>query len=762
LNSSRTCLIAVAAMSALASVPCPATAAEEARPIIEEVLVTAQRRTESVRDVPIAISVVSEKDLEQMGANDFLGFARAVPGLQFRDAGSGRTKLSIRGISSGTGAATVSYYIDDVPLPTNNGFVNLVTVDPKLFDIQRVEVLRGPQGTLYGAGSMGGTLKYITNPPNPKAFGARISMTGSGTSNGAENFAVDALVNTPVISDRLAVRVVGFYRNDSGFIDRVYGPPPDAFYHENDLLNRTRHTAGTKTSGARGVVEYSPSDSARVTLSVFHQNTEMDGLPYVTGGATNPTMKPVFRQPLDVPEPFSDEFTLSSLTGSFNVGNINTTAIASFFNRRFNMTEDGTIHLNRYFYQPFGGPILPGPLEEITDQDSTTYEARLSTIEPVHGFNALVGVFKQHRIPQRWANWIVPGSNAAYAPLGLPLPGDNFYTSATHASEDETAGFGELSYQIAPQLKVTAGVRYFRLENSSDNEVNGLFGNGGATFSTHFKSSNVNRKLAISWEPTADAALYATVAEGLRPGTGLGFLPHLCDADLIALGLDPNHPPTQVDPDSVLSYEVGAKTVWLDRKLDLTAAVFHIDWKDIQQTVFLQCGFNILSNAGKAKSQGVELEISGRPTERLQLTAGITYTDAGLEADAPSVGGHKGDRIQDVPKWQAGASGQYRAPIRDGYTGFLRLDGQYTGKSYVNFDQANPEYTKPSYLLVNFRVGADTPQGWEVTLFADNLFNKQAILSLPDSLIFNLADLPRYAVNRPRTIGVNVRRDFGL
>jgi outer membrane receptor protein involved in Fe transport len=750
------------ALAGISSVCCPSAVAQVAQPTLEEVFVTAQRRKESAQDVPIAMSVLSEKNLEQMGVDDFVDFARTVPGLQFRGAGPGRTKLSIRGISSGTGAATVGYYIDDVPLPTNNGFVNLVTVDPKLFDIQRVEVLRGPQGTLYGAGSMGGTVKYVTNTPDSTTFGSRFSFTGSSTTHGAENFAVDALANAPLITDRLAVRVLAYYRFEDGFVDRVYGPPPEDFENENDLLDRSRNAGNEETIGGRGVIEYTPTDKARLTFSIFHQSTEMDGLQYVTGGPTNPNMELVFRQPLDVPEPFADEFTLYSLTGSFDFGNLNLTSIASYFERKFNMTEDGTIHLDRFFYTPLGGPLLPGPLEEITDHDSETYEARLSTIEPFHGFHGLIGAFKQERTPLRAANWIVPGANAIYEPLGLPLPDDNFYTSKTVASAEEFAVFGEVSYQFVPSFKATAGVRYFDLKSTNTSVFNGLFGDGGAATSAKFDSTEINTKFALSWEPSDVATLYATVAEGLRPGTGLGFLPDLCDPYLIALGFDPDNPPTQVDPDSVVSYEVGAKTIWLDDRLDLSAAVFNIDWEDIQQTVFLGCGFNILANAGEAQSQGVELELAARPSDRVELAAALTYNDATLEADAPDVGGERGDRIQDVPEWQFGASAQYRFPIQDGYTGFVRADGQYVGKSFVTFDQTNPLYTKPSYTLVNFRAGVETPGGWEVTLFVENAFDELAILALPDSLIFNLEDLPRYSVNRPRTVGITARRNFGL
>jgi len=728
---------------------------------LEEVLVTAQRREEAVRDVPIAISVLSQQAIESMGAESFVDFARAVPGLQFRDAGPGRVKLSIRGISSGTGAATVGYYIDDVPLPTNNGFINLVTIDPNLFDIQRIEVLRGPQGTLYGAGSMGGTVKYVMNRPDSTKFGSRIMLTGSGTTHGGPNAGIDALVNAPLITDQLAFRLVGFYHYNDGFIDRIYGPPPSVFYKDNDLINRTRNTANERTSGARGVLEYKPTDRFRFTLSAFHQSTDMNGLRYVTGPPSNPNMFLQFRQPLNVEEPYSDQFNLYDFTASLDLGKLNLTAIASHFIRLFNMVEDGTIHLTRFFYAPLGGPILPGPLEEITNQSSNTYEARLSTVDPLYGFHFLVGFFSQHRTPLRWANWVVPGANAAYQPLGLPLPGDNFYTNQTHATEDETAVFGEVSYQVTERFKATAGLRHFNLKSSSDSVFNGLFGNGGATSTTHFASDKNNAKFALTWEPSRDATLYATAAQGLRPGTGVGFLPHLCDADLIALGLDPNRPPTQVNPDSVWSYEVGAKTAWLGRRIEANAALFDIEWKDIQQTVFLQCGFNILANAGKARSKGVELESDISPTDRFELSVAFTYQDAALVQDTPpSVGGKKGDRIQDVPKIQFGGAAQYHWPIMQGYNGFLRADVQYTGLSYVNFLQTIPEYTKPGYTLVNLRAGVDIPSTWRVTLFVDNLFNKLALLDLPDSLIFNLADLPRYTVNRPRTVGITATKAF--
>jgi len=761
---SRYFLACTGTIAALLSLCSASAIAQTEQRTIEEVIVTAQRRAESIRDVPIAISVVSEKDLEAMGATDFVDFARTIPGVQFRAAGAGRVKLSIRGVSSNTGAATVGYYIDDVPLPTNNGFVSLVTVDPKMFDIQRVEVLRGPQGTLYGAGSMGGTIKYLTNSPDSTAFSARVKLTGSGTTNGDVNGAFDGMVNAPLVENRLAARLVGYYHNDSGFIDRIYspptGPPVDVFFTENDLLDRTRHTAQQTTWGARGALDWTPTDQSRVSLSVFHQRTEMDGLPYVTGGVTNPDLRREFRQPLNVPEPYADQFTLASLTGSVDFGIWNVVGIASHFNRKFNMVEDGTIHLDRFFYEPLGGPILPGPLEEITDQDSNTYEARLSTKEPWHGFNMLIGSFKQHRIPTRAANWVVPGSNAAYEPLGLPLPNDNFYTSATDATADEKAVFGELSYAITDSLKVTAGFRYFDLQDESHSVFDGLFGNGGDESTTSFKATDTNYRFALAWEPSTEATIYTSAAQGLRPGTGVGFLPDVCDPELIAHGFDPDNPPKQVDPDSVWSYELGAKTDWFERRLGLNLAIFDIEWKDIQQTLFLQCGFNILVNAGEARSRGAELELIATPTDGLTLTASYSYTEATLQTDAPDVGGEKGDWLQDVPRTQAAGSIQYGFPIMQGYAGSVRADIQYVGKSYVTFDQNNALETKPSYTLVNFNAGVSTPGNWLVTFFVDNAFDEQAILAHPDSLIFNLADMPRYSINRPRTIGMRLEKGF--
>lgn len=757
----------VASVAAVSVWNPPAGAAEQNETadsgVLAEVIVTAQKRVQSSQDVPVGLTALTAARLQQMGADDLEDFAAAVPGLNFSSLGAGgRVRLSVRGVNPNTGAPTVGFYIDETPIPTNVGFVGLINIDPKLPDVDRIEVLKGPQGTLYGAGSMGGTVKIVTHAPDSKTFSGEADASVSQTAHGGTNDSLEGVLNAPLVEDQLAMRLTAYSRSNSGFINRIYQDQSVEFVH-NQSIGVVQHTADEQVIGGRAVLAYQPVSSLRLSLSIYGEKTNMDGYPAIDGGPTNPNHDLIFQQPLNVAEPYHSDFELYSANLDWDIAhNINLTSVTSEFTRRFDLTEDGTEQLGEFVFQPLDGPVLPAPIEELTFVRAFTQEVRAATIEPVAGWRLLFGGFFQRVIGDRGSNWVVPGSNAAYAPLGLPVPGDNFYTAHNWTVTEEKAAFTQISFDLSPSLNVTFGTRWSELEGTEHGNYDGVFAGGPTQDMSAYSASKLNSMGAFAWHVNQDTMLYARAAQGLRPGEGQTLLPVTCRSDLIADGFDPDHPPKQTNPDSVWNYEFGVKSDLLEHRLRADATVFWIDWKDIQQSLLLlDCGFNLFVNAGKARSRGAELELTFLPTEHWELTANGSFTDARLLNSLSGIGVTSGDRVQEVPRIQLDTSATYRFRISERFTGYLRAEEQYVGDSWVSFDEMDPLMHRPGYSLAGLRLGLiDTDQRWQYVLFGDNLLDERADLAHPDSLSFNIGDRPRISIARPRTIGLKVSRSW--
>jgi iron complex outermembrane recepter protein len=726
---------------------------------LQEVVVTAEKHRERLQDVPIAVSAVGADTLQKMGADSIEDYARDVPSLDFSSLGpGGRVRLSIRGINPNSGAASVGFYVDDTPIPQNVGFVNLINIDPRLPDVNRIEVLRGPQGTLYGSGSMAGLVKVVTNAPDPTAFHGNLAATASVTERGGVNSDFEGVANVPLM-DELAVRVTAYHRYDEGFISRIYGPNAGSMFVANQLIAQQPNSANVTTNGGRVVLGFFPESHFHVSLSAYAEKTQMNGYAGIDGGPTNPTYGLVFSQPLNVAEPYTSTFQLYSLNLDWNItDNLNLTSSTSHFKRLFDLVEDGTEQLQ----QTLGGSPIAAPIEEITNVTAFTQEVRLSTARPVLGLTYLLGLFYQDTNGVRGSNWIVPGTTVAFP--SLPIPNDNLFTETDLTTNIERAVFGQVSYNFLKSLDLTLGFRRFQLGNSQISTTDGFFVSETIpTTGPLLSASNekTNFSAAIRWKPNQDDVFYARAAQGLRPGAGLSPLPTLCNNDLIAAGYDPSHLPSQVNPDSVWDYEVGGKTVWANHRLAINSTLYWINWTNVQQSLLLACGFEITQNAGRAISRGAELEVVADPLPGVELALGGSFDDAFLNANAPTLGGAIGDRIQEVPRLQGGGSITYRFPVQlAGVTAYLRGDGQYVGNSWLNFNKSNPTYNyRPAYALFNIRAGLDSDK-WSCALFVDNLLDKRADLAHPDSLTFNIPDRPRIVVSSPRTVGVTLRRVF--
>lgn len=731
--------------------------------VLEEIIVTATKRSESLQNVPLAISAVSGTSLTALGAVDLVGYARTIPGLSFTDLGTGREIITLRGLNASSGSATVSYYIDETPIPADVSNLARVQANPDLVDIDRIEVLRGPQGTLYGSSSMGGTIRLIPASPDLKQFGGWIDVGGTGAAGDSFGGNATAVVNVPIIQDTLGVRAALWYRDDDGFINRRWGPNTPNSPTE---FQGTQWNIGSQTlTGGRLSLLYSPSDVLSITGLVYHDKRSANGFQDYTGGAINPTESLNQIMLANIQEPSETQFTLANITAKLTLGNIKLTSSSSYYRSRIAVNEEGTAVVQSIF-----GVFFPNELAEMHADSNYTEEVRVATVEPIHGLSVIAGVYYNRDADRDLIDYPAPGWNAQFAPGGPNDPSDLyamnnslFYDPEVRGSK-ETSEFGELSFALTNELKVTGGVRHYDVSNYTREISSGLFnGNEAIPVNVSGRYTGTLYKGNISYQVTDRDLVYATYSEGFRPGFGISALPAFCDASLAAIGL--SKPPTQVNPDSVKNYELGAKTEWLDKRLAVNLSVYRIDWIGIQQSLFLPCGESFTSNVGRAVVHGAELEIPAQLTDHLGAGLSGSYTKATLSDSQPSFGALSGDQINNVPLWQAAAHSDYSFAATDTIRGVARVDVQYTGRSFAAYNrlpgttERDPTDLLQGLLLVNTRL--EFKRGdWSAAIFGNNLLDRISREGLQNSLVAQTPGRPRYVPNRPRTFGVNFRRQF--
>jgi outer membrane receptor protein involved in Fe transport len=730
---------------------------------LQEVIVTAQKRSERLQDVPIAVSALTGDMLEEMGAQSFTDYARTVPGLRFTDYGAGRQTPSIRGVNATFGAATVTYYIGETPLGVvAQGSV----VNPTLIDIDRIEVLRGPQGTLYGSSSIGGTIKLIPHAPNLTQLGgaveasAQITQGADGASPGGT---ADIVLNAPIVQGVLGMRVVAWGRDVGGFVNRTWDTPQEGFVGNIPVEH---------TWGFRATALYQPVEQLSISAMVYLQNQHFNGYEDYTGGASNPDNRLVQNFIVDVSEPQETQFRLYDITMSYSPGLFNIVSATTYQDIVSNWTEEGTSLIQAYL----GGPPFPTLVQELDKSHDFTEEFRLSTSQAIHGFAPTLGVFySQYHSSGGIVPWAPPEYNELVAnndPSNpLYAPGNLLYTQQDITNQREFSEFGELTYHFTDRLSVTGGFRHYDISTDRNGYGAGLFATG-SDVPVYATASGAWRgfvyKGDLSYKVTPDHLVYAQYAEGFRPGypTGKVTVPPTCQGEA---------PPDfgqQVNPDSIKSYELGAKTAWLNKRLTANAAVYRIDWTDIQQAALLPCGFAANSNIGSALVKGVELDVNGRLTSRVAAGLSGGYVRAQLQQTNNLSGALAGDQIQNVPEWQYALYATTSFPILESADGFARVDYQYTGHSFGFYMRArspdgtpygpiDPTYELQVTRLLNGRVGMHHGP-WELSFSGANLLNNvvrqgtdaNADLTLP------IPGRPRYLVNRPRTFFLNASYQF--
>ncbi|HXG59346.1 MAG TPA: TonB-dependent receptor [Thermoanaerobaculia bacterium] len=764
------------------------TQAQQPPKVTEEVTVTARKREETVQEVPISVAAPSEQELRDRGADDLEDVAANVAGFTVQNLGPGQSQVAMRGVSSGQIVRDqpgvkeqVGVYLDESVVS-----LSLFTPDLDLFDLSRIEVLRGPQGTLFGSGSESGTVRYITNQPRIGTHESVGEFTIESIQGGGIGGALKGAVNAP-LGDRAAMRVVGYYTRYGGFMDAVQ---PDLSINE-DVNDGFR-------AGARVSFLFKPSDALSITPRLVYQKVDTNGwntrdVYNILGNPFTTTRPKVtlgeHQQYRQIEEPFTDEFLLGDVTLSYDFGGKTLTSITSYTDRDILVVRDATALTASITGGSIGLPpavyTLDAPLFDATDYKSWTQELRLSGSSGI--LNWVVGGFYAHQDKQYGQDLPVRGFEAAtkIPTRGLRAPTDSLFWSNLEYDFDQYALFGEGTWKVSDRLDLTGGFRYYNFNEDRSQIFDGIFGNdnNGTSLVSQPGStdaSGVAPRFMASFKLSENTRLYGQVAKGFRLG-GINDplnVPLCTPADLATFGGFDTW-----DDETLWNYEVGTKSRIGGGRGTFNVAGFYMDIENLQATVTAgSCSSRIIFNVPKARSTGAELEFEYAPTDNFDFALSATMSDSKMRSTVASAGVFDGDRMPTVPEEQWAGAATYRWPtgggmvvyatgvyqhIGDRYTqvGDEHLTGRLNLLSFAPNNIGGPftqttftfEPKLPAYDLLNLRLGILRDR-WDIAFFVNNVTDEQALLSLDRERGFRARI--GYTVNQPRTFGVSTRVNF--
>ncbi len=772
--SSRAMMYAGAAVMALAMPG--AAAADEAEDAAqqgqrtdraEDIVVTAQKRTELLAEIPQSISVVGEDTLERQQARSFTDYVELVPSLSITQSNPGETRVILRGINTGSVGSTVAIYVDETPFGSSTSLGNAAVLagDFDTFDLQRVEVLRGPQGTLYGSNSLGGVIRFVTNRPALGEYEMRAQAGVEFVDGGGTGWSGNALVNVPV-GDNIAVRASGFYRRQAGFVD-VIGRTLEKEADEADIY------------GGRISALFEPSDALSLRLTAIAQNIR-------AGSPSSYEADPITKQPITA-DPYTGaqlsglnrvefyadnndvDYRLYNGTVDFDLGFATLTAVTSYGTLKQDQRTDNSIAFGptvTFVYQALGGrtDTVGALLEAPLDQKKFTQEVRLSSPDS-NVFEWQIGGYytdekvklHQELIP------FVQDTAELFDPTVLGFA--DLLTLDLNSDYEEIAGFANADFHITPRWDVGGGIRYSHNEQNVVQIEQGAFqplqGLPSPNITDGDSSENVFTWSASTRYELSDlSSVYARVAKGYRPG----------GPNVIPPGAGPDFP-VQYDADTLISYEVGLRGETADRSFAFDGAVYYLDWNDILifgafDSAIGPVGAN--DNGGGARVYGAELSATLRPTAGLQLAVNGAYNDAKLTDDTPPVtGGLDGDELPYTPKFTTTLSLDYEWALGGGALGgamaFIGGDVQLVSDQSAAFDPAyratfGRRLDLDGYEKVDLRAGVDFG-AFSVTAYARNLTNTLGL-----SNVGEFGTRPGTLVSaspiRPRTVGLSVAAGF--
>jgi len=742
--------------------PSPAPADDASKPVgfREEVVVTAQKRTEAIAEIPASVTVVPEQLLEQQRVDDFKDLLPLVPGLSLTETRPGSTRVTLRGVNTGGVASTIGIYFDDVPFGSSTGLANgsISAGDFDTFDVARVEVLRGPQGTLYGASSLGGVLKFVPNRPRNDRFEARLLGSAETVDNGDPGYSLTGMANVP-LGAKAAVRASGFYRSDSGFIDSIgNNPVPSLATPGVNVIAGTRVANGLNALdrfGGRLAVLVEPSKRFSVTVGAQIQDIDTDASSVVD--ADPRSLEPL--NPTPVQSSYQKEFNDTKYrvyngTVDGDLGPARLQSVTSYGTFETDFQSDLAIATNLTGGPPLSALVtqlfgnartrpLSAVLPQTTSTDKFTQELRLVSAKS-KAFDWLVGGYYTNEDSAIKQKITAVEAGTDDVATGIPILAD----VALDSTYEEIAGFANATWHATPRFDLALGGRLSHNKQVASQRSDGPLAGGPAQFDDVKSSeSPFTFSFAPRFEIGKSSSIYGRVATGFRPG-GPNVLPPAAPASV----------PRTYDSDRLTSYEVGLKAGGRPAdKFSLDLAGYYLDWEDIQLFLIVN-NFGINGNGGTAASKGFEIAASAFPTSGLTLSVNAAYTDAKLTQDtSASVGGKDGDPLPYVPDWSFGLNADYEWTVKSRTRTYVGGSLGYTGERPVAFNNRAADGSirrADSYVSLNLRAGAYHGR-WSVELYGKNLTNDLGVTSIGTA-----GPLPNGALGlsltRPRTIGLSV------
>ena len=766
------------AQNEVPSAATPGAAITEARdaetPDRGDIIVTALKRPQALQQVPASVTILSADLLRRLDAQDFSRVADSVPGVAFATTGTGNSQYIVRGIG-GVGfvqSPTTGVYLDETPLQTRalRGFSQ---PDPQLFDIARVEVLRGPQGVLFGSSTMGGLVRIVTNQPDANKVAALGQSSVSAITDGGTSWDAKATVNLPIIANTLALRISGGIVRQGGWIDDLR--PTTGNLTENAGTSAVRENVNwTRTGTVRAALRWNATSTLTITPSLVWQ----DGYSNADRPHSDVTSGKRARLKARYEDTFAkDKIVIGSLLIEKRLdalGGFTVSSNSSWLDRRNRLSFDVTA-----FDSPIvedivgsgpGGKLFPTPLVDFGRTKQFAQEVRAVSDSPGRLQYVIGAIYRDlHQTSGRTIAVADLFGLAAPLPLGASSPAIIQDTNVRFG-EREIAAFGELTYAVVPKVKVAAGARVFAYRQREASRRYGIGGIAGGDLAYDYdernRESGFTPRFTLSYERSSAATLYASYSQGFRTGgVNAPVTDDICSAvERRAAGI-PDVPPPY-DSDRTDNYEIGGKTSLWGGKLRINGAAYAINWRDYQQAFQTACGINNAStisftvNAGRVRSHGGEFEVSVSPTHGLDLHAGGSFTDATYRNDVPNLFLPVGARVLDVPRWLWNVRGEYETALRDGLTGTLFVAARHVGGSDSGFGEGEV-LPRQAYTLVDASAGVTMRSGLGIDLFVTNLFDAvpifgQEFTTSPGNT--TATSYFSYLVGPPRTVGIRLTK----
>lgn len=723
---------------------------------LEEIVVTATKHEEPLLNVPIAVTAITAQDILSRGITQYTDILGSVPGVYYEDAGPGDTTIRIRGISPGGGGTppTVATYFGEIPLSAQGGGNLGQHATPRFVDIERLEVLRGPQGTVFGANALAGAVRVIPVAPDLKDYQFNVGTRGFATAHSDDmSYHVEAAVNLPLVEDRFALRLVGYKDDIAGYIDNVtpaqapvdysflvgaltggaVSVPPGTLLTPATGAISNKDINSTDTTGGRLSATLQVTDRLKFDLVLGTQDAEMHGESSVTGRSYQ------INRPMDffVAGQTSEDLDLAGLTIRYDWDNVSLISATSQTKLKMARVNDASDVL----------PPTAWVFDENREAEAFTQEVRLQS-RGDGAFSWTVGAFYLDRDSD--GRQLIRDLGCSETPVCLPL----LFTNGAqdfpldlnfHLFEKQKAVFVDTSYEFAPRWTLGLGGRYLEEDIGVRLDTIGILAPPpGAANGGEDSASKFNPAASLSFKPTEDLTLYVQAAEGFRSGVANQALPQSCRDQAAQMGLTLQ---AVTDPDTVTNYELGFKSRLNDGRISLNVAAYRLEWKDIPGTVQFACAFSNLVNAGDATGEGVEFELASRLSESWKLNLSASYNDLTYDDNVLPAIGLPGQRVEGSPEKNYSVGLEYGLDLTGNWSGWARADWAYVGRLRSELSGLPID----SYDTLNLRVGL-VQSNLAIELFGRNLTDEQGVTRI-EPLAFG----GDYVLIRPREVGIELR-----